>query len=226
LIRASTAAPTFFSPHRFDIGEQDYEFVDGGVSMFNNPSFQLFLEATKKEYGIGWETGKDNILLVSVGTGFRLGKIPVGKAKKYTAIDWAVYAVSTLMEDANAQQNFIMSLIAHTPPEKQAQIREELQAISVPQFQDLQDLASDGIPEDINVGEVISRLSNLLTYKRYTTEFTDKRFRELGLSHIDPDAVAPMDAVGEMPALLEIGAAIAREQVQPDDFSGFLHPDS
>ncbi|MGC9504185.1 patatin-like phospholipase family protein [Baaleninema sp.] len=222
-VRASTAAPTFFPPHDFKIDGQPYEFIDGGMSMFNNPSFQLFLEATKKDYGIGWATGEENILLISVGTGFRIGKIPFQNAKWYTIVDWAGYAVSTLMEDANAQQNFLMSLLARTSDANQNTIRQELDAVAVPQFQQIEDLASDGLPPDTT--GILARLSNLLTYHRYTTEFTSRRFRELGLSGIDPDEVAPMDAVKEIPALLEIGEAIANEQVQKADFERFLHPD-
>jgi hypothetical protein len=28
----------------------NYEFIDGGVSSYNNPSLQLFLEATDRQY--------------------------------------------------------------------------------------------------------------------------------------------------------------------------------
>ncbi|WP_017659390.1 patatin-like phospholipase family protein [Baaleninema simplex] len=222
-VRASTAAPTFFLPHQFNIDSHPYEFIDGGMSMFNNPSFQLFLEATKPDYGIGWKTGKDNLLLISVGTGFRQGKIPFNNAKGYTLVDWAIYAVSTLMEDASAQQNFLMSLFAHTPEAESQAIGRELEAIAVPQLHNVEDLVSEELPPDTT--GILARLSNLLTYHRYSTAFTLERFRELGLSGIDPDAVAPMDAVKEIPAFLTIGEAIANEQVRKADFENFLHPD-
>ena len=51
LVRASTAAPTFFPPEVIDIGGgKSFVFVDGGVTMFNNPAFQLFLMATLEPY--------------------------------------------------------------------------------------------------------------------------------------------------------------------------------
>ena len=37
--------------------------------MYNNPAFQLFLMATLGAYRLGWPTGEDKMLLVSVGTG-------------------------------------------------------------------------------------------------------------------------------------------------------------
>ena len=51
LIRASTAAPTYFPPEVIILGqgtadEQQFVFVDGGVTMYNNPAFQMFLMAT------------------------------------------------------------------------------------------------------------------------------------------------------------------------------------
>ncbi len=46
LIRASTAAPTFFPPEVIDVGDTGPAvFVDGGVTVYNNPAFQLFLMA-------------------------------------------------------------------------------------------------------------------------------------------------------------------------------------
>ena len=70
LVRASTAAPTFFPPEVIDIGGgKSFVFVDGGVTMFNNPAFQLFLMATLEPYNLGWATGEEQMLLVSIGTG-------------------------------------------------------------------------------------------------------------------------------------------------------------
>ena len=84
LVRASTAAPTYFPPEVITITgkdrerrkEQQFVFVDGGVTMYNNPAFQMFLMATVDRYWPlapagqgGWPTGTDNMLVVSVGTG-------------------------------------------------------------------------------------------------------------------------------------------------------------
>ena len=76
LVRASTAAPTYFPPEVFQVGKRQFVFVDGGITMYNNPAFQLFLMATLDRYWHfapegrqGWRTGVDRMLLVSVGTG-------------------------------------------------------------------------------------------------------------------------------------------------------------
>ncbi len=69
LVRASTAAPVYFPPEKVAIGEHNFVFVDGGITTYNNPSFQTFLMATLGPYKLGWETGEDKLLIVSVGTG-------------------------------------------------------------------------------------------------------------------------------------------------------------
>lgn len=74
LVRASTAAPTFFPPEvvTFAQGTADeyqFVFVDGGVTTYNNPAFLAFQMATAAPYQLNWSTGVDNLLIVSVGTG-------------------------------------------------------------------------------------------------------------------------------------------------------------
>ena len=54
LVRASTAAPTYFPPEVIEVGKRQFVFVDGGVTMYNNPAFQLFLMATLDRY---WPSG-------------------------------------------------------------------------------------------------------------------------------------------------------------------------
>jgi len=69
LVRASTAAPTYFPPEVVPVGQRDFVFVDGGVTMYNNPAFHLFLMAPAAPFHLGWPTGTDQLLLVSLGTG-------------------------------------------------------------------------------------------------------------------------------------------------------------
>ena len=74
LVRASTAAPTFFPPEQVIFGEGTakeylFVFVDGGVTTYNNPAFLAFEMATASPYAINWKTGVNDLLVVSVGTG-------------------------------------------------------------------------------------------------------------------------------------------------------------
>ena len=70
LVRASTAAPTFFPPEVIDAGGPGpFMMVDGGVTMYNNPAFLVFLMATVEPYNLRWPAGEEQMLVVSIGTG-------------------------------------------------------------------------------------------------------------------------------------------------------------
>lgn len=224
LVRASTAAPTFFSPYALIIGNgREIEFIDGGVSMFNNPSFRLFLEATIPRYAVGWEVGADQILLISIGTGFQEKKITKGKAKNYTLLHWAPYLVEVLLEDANTHQDILMKLISHVP--KPESIEGEMEGLSMPTANEVRQLQAYVQAEGKDVRATAFE-TRMLTYHRYTTALTRKRFDRLGLpQEIDPEKVARIDCIDQVEALRVIGQAVAKEQVSPEDFRGFLHED-
>ncbi|MBC7979862.1 MAG: patatin-like phospholipase family protein [Armatimonadetes bacterium] len=80
LVRASTAAPTFFPPEILEVkgeaGEKMvFAFEDGGVTPFNNPAYLMKIMATLPEYNLGWKTGADRMSIVSIGTGgMKLGR--------------------------------------------------------------------------------------------------------------------------------------------------------
>jgi len=115
LIRASTAAPRYFSPAHIGIfeGVDDYgnpsrgQFVDGGVSPHNNPALQLFMMAGITGYNLGggaleprgerraWKLGADNLLIVSVGT----GSYEQGAERSRVAALEAVFALQGMIAD-------------------------------------------------------------------------------------------------------------------------------
>ncbi len=69
IVRASAAAPTFFEPESILVGDQRFQFVDGGVTPYNNPALIAALMATEGCYRINWPGGEDALHVVSVGTG-------------------------------------------------------------------------------------------------------------------------------------------------------------
>jgi len=218
VVRASTAAPTYFPPQKMavrdDTGqENEYEFIDGGVSSFNNPSFQVFLEATEPSYQFGWETGTDKLLLISLGTGYCPLKVPEGKASRYWALEWAKYAVEDLLEDANLQQNVLMQLVGERPATVRSAMSEmESAGVEV------------GAPSASALEMVVTHLglTKLLTYQRVTIGLTRKRLDGLGLTDIDPEKVRELDAVDQMENMQRIGRAIAKEQVQMERVRRFF----
>jgi uncharacterized protein len=69
LVRASAAAPAYFPPEVVQLGERRHEFIDGGITAYNNPAFIAFLTATLPQYRIQWPAGPEYLSVVSVGTG-------------------------------------------------------------------------------------------------------------------------------------------------------------
>ncbi|HEY8609818.1 MAG TPA: patatin-like phospholipase family protein, partial [Roseomonas sp.] len=107
LVRASTAAPTFFPPEVvvFAEGTPDqysFVFVDGGVTTYNNPAFLAFQMATAAPYRVGWPTGTENLLVVSVGTGNAPRARPGLQAGDLWLLDHARNIPSALMNAASA----------------------------------------------------------------------------------------------------------------------------
>jgi len=80
------------------MGEVVGEFVDGGVSPFNNPTLQAFMYATLKGYNVNWATGPDDLLVISVGT----GRGDPSKLPTKIAVKGAVQSLLALMDDSAA----------------------------------------------------------------------------------------------------------------------------
>jgi predicted acylesterase/phospholipase RssA len=215
LLRASTAAPTYFPPERITTADRNglrhtCEFIDGGVSTFGNPSFQLFLEATEPQYRLGWQAGPDNLLLVSVGNGLAVNRLPLGAAAKKTIFGWARYLIADLIEDTNLEQDVVMKLVSEIPQsDRRAAGSEPEESSPVPTLRRCTDIIG---------------LGRLLTYERYTAVLSPEGLAELGLRDIDPDKIGRLDAVDQIPNLRRIGREIAERQIRLDDLAAFFPP--
>lgn len=219
IVRASTAAPTYFPPQSITVPDnqgraQQYEFVDGGVSSFNNPALQLFLEATEPSYDFGWPTGVDKLLLISLGTGYNAVTVPSGKTDGYTLLNWAGYLIKGLMNDMNLQQNLMMQLIGQRPTTATRSAAGEMLSAGV----------QVGAPSE----SVVNRMSEclgatkLLTYQRMTVSLTRQRLNALGLGDIDPAKVREMDAADQIDNMRRVGEKVAEEQVHMDLVRNFF----
>jgi predicted acylesterase/phospholipase RssA len=218
VVRASSAAPTFFPPQKIkvpdDLGQiHNYEFIDGGVSSYNNPSLQLFLEATDPQYNFGWPTGTDKIVLLSLGTGFNSITIEEGKASGFNLLDWARYSVKGLLGDANLQQNVLMHLIGEHPAGPVVASATEREA-----------LRATGAPGEAALAFMDTGLGarKLLTYQRITVSLTRARLDALGLKDVDPVKAGELDAADQIGNLQRIGAAVAKEQVKMELLKQFF----
>jgi hypothetical protein len=200
LVRASTAAPTFFPPEQVTVGNHRFLFVDGGVTMYNNPAFQLFLMATVKPYKVQWSTGEDKMLLVSIGTGTAADANEDLSPGQMNLLYNASSLPSAFIFAASNEQDFLCRVFGKCFNGGKLD-REVL------------DMKGDN-----GEGPVSPKL---FTYMRYNAELTREGLDALGLPKIEPRNVQRMDSVAHIDELQEVGRAVANE-VNMAHFAGFL----
>jgi uncharacterized protein len=198
LVRASTAAPTFFPPEAVSVGAHNFVFVDGGLTMYNNPAFQLFLMATLDVYGLVWETGEDKMLIVSVGTGTAPKADDSLQPGDMNLLFNASSVPAALMSAALHEQDFLCRVFGR---------------------------CRHGAVIDREVGnlstgpDILDR--RFFTYVRYNAELTRPGLDALGLPDIRPEDVQRLDSVAHIGDLQRVGMRAARE-VDDRHFQGFL----
>lgn len=199
LVRASTAAPTYFPPEAIQAGGPGaFLMVDGGVTMYNNPAFLVFLMATVEPYNLRWPSGKDQMLVVSVGTGTSPKANQDLAPEDMNLIYNAGSIPSALMFAALNGQDLLCRVFGE---------------------------CRHGDVLDREVGTMIGKGGpvepKLFTYVRYNAELTAEWLGRHGLGHIDPRDVQRLDSTRHMPELQEVGRKVA-QQVRPEHFDGFL----
>lgn len=198
LVRASTAAPTYFPPEIINVGLQEFIFVDGGVTMYNDPSFHLFLMATVQPYRLGWETGRDKMLLVSVGTGATANGNAHLSPEEMNLLYNAGNVPGALMGAALHEQDFLCRTFGDC-------------------------LAGELLDRELGcvIGQGIENVPKLFTYIRYNPELSREGLDALNLKDIDPASVQPMDSVEHLPEMQRVGVAAGEQLVKPEHFARF-----
>ena len=185
--------------------EKEFVFVDGGVTMYNNPAFQMFLMATVDKFwalrpAARWRTGADNMLIVSVGTGTSPGLRAGLEADDMNLLFNATTIPSALMFAALNEQDLLCRV-----------------------FGDCR--AGDIIDREIGdlVGSAgpLSRDQKLFTYMRYNAELTSDGLAALGCKEVKPEKVQRLDSVDGIGDLITVGRKVAEKKVFAADFSGF-----
>jgi len=199
VVRASTAAPGFFDPERIRIARGtgglksvDGDFVDGGVSPFNNPALQALMYVTLSGYRVGWPLGAEKLLLVSVGTG---AADPAVTQAALTA-KHAINSLLSMMDDCAALMETLLQWMSNSPTAREID-------------RDIGDLRGDSIAP-----------TPLIGYLRYNVSLTPASLERLNLQ-LDAakiEGLSAMDDPANMPILEEIGARGAAQQIRSQDF--------
>jgi patatin-like phospholipase/acyl hydrolase len=214
LVRASTAAPTFFPPEvvTFAKGtenEYTFLFVDGGVTTYNNPAYMAFQMATAEPYHINWKTGVDQLLIVSIGTGNAPMKKDNLKTEDLWLLEYAKSIPSALMNAATAGWDMVCRLIGEC--RYGGPIDSEFGAMMLPP------------------GGASTRSNwtgpKQFAYVRYDPLTTQNSLNDLGLSHISEASMQQMDDVSMIPALYEVGETYADRYLDLHHLNGFV-PDA
>lgn len=203
LIRASTAAPVFFPPEVVTFcpgtpNEYQFIFVDGGITMYNNPAFQAFLMATVEPYKMGWGTGENQLLVVSVGTGTSPKANVDLDPGEMNLLYNAGSIPSALMLAALNEQDLLCRVFGNC-------------------------LAGDQLDREIGdlIGKKSPVSSKLFTYVRYNAELSKEGLAKLELPGIEPEHVQQLDSTDYIKELQQVGQEVAK-QVKPDHFSQFV----
>lgn len=197
VVRASTAAPHYFDPERITIARQTGrkavvgEFVDGGVSPFNNPSLQAFMFATLGGYNLNWATGPSRMLIVSVGT----GRSDPSQTPARIAAAGAIKGLLSLMDDSAALIQTLMQWMSSSP--KARVIDREVGDLS---------------------GDLIAG-KPLFSYVRYDVELSRAGIEPLlpGLSDDTIRELSAMDEPKNLDTLRRIGEQAAARDVESAD---------
>ena len=195
LVRASTAAPTFYMPEQIKIGPKTHTFVDGALTPYNNPAFMMFLKASLPEYRLNWRTTEEDLLLVSVGTGMQPGTSPQRKPREMHFLHSAVTVPAALIYSNIVEQDKMCRILGN---------------------------CLEGDELDLEIGSLLGNRSplekKLFTYVRYNIDLSEGGLAGVGCEHLAHLPLNRLDAVELMAPMRDVGAALADAKVKWDHF--------
>ena len=204
LVRASTAAPTFFPPETIVLGGRQQVFVDGGITPYNNPSLLLYLMATLPCFHLEWERGLDKLLLVSIGTGRVRVTSGTATAEEMSLLFHARRVPVALIDSSSLQQDLLCRVLG------QCRFGDEIDC----EIGDLKDGGAGANPSNVR-GEASGKASgNHFTYLRYNLLFSAEQIalaRKVARTGFD------IDNLKLIPLLRDIGAAYAERNLRSED---------
>jgi uncharacterized protein len=200
VVRASTAAPSFFEPELIEIvsGRPPGLFIDGGLTPHNNPSLLMLMTALIPAFGLNWRLGPENLLIVSIGTGSFRPTLSPADASRSSAIGLAIKSLAAMIAENQLFVLSLMTFLGQSP-------------IAWPINSEIGDL-----------GSVTAPTGNLFRFLRYDVRLEESWLAQKLGKHLGADFVSklrPMDNPANMQTLYELGRSAAAEQVKRDDLT-------
>ena len=207
LVRASTAAPTYFKAEEITFAKNTqnqytFTFVDGGVTTYNNPAFIAFQMATAKPYNINWKTGVDNLLIVSIGTGSAPQTWHNLDADELHILHHAKNIPTALMNAASAGWDMTCRTLGHCRFGR---------SIDNEYGKMLMDESSDSNWTG----------NKLFSYVRYDPDVTKEGLAKLGINNINPENIQTLDAIKFIDDIQNVGKRYANQYVDLSHFGKF-----
>ncbi len=194
LLRASTAAPTYFPPEEIRLAGKTRLFMDGGITPYNNPALIATLMATLPRYRICWPTGRELLHVISVGTGLARARLPEKAASDINMLDHIKYIAPALIGSIAAEQDLLCRVMGDCV--HGAIWDSEVGALEMP--------------------TLFTEQEQKFTYARYDQPL-DSTHPKIKLL---PGGQAQLDNLELIPLLQELGKEYAKEHVNKEH----LHP--
>lgn len=207
LIRASTAAPSFFDPEPISVigGQVPGIFIDGGLTPHNNPALMAVMMALVPAYGLNWPSGPDDLLVVSIGTGSFRPSMTLAQARASSGFGLAVKSLAAIIAE---NQQLVLTLMTYFGQ-------------SAPPW-----------PINSEIGDLAPILppgGKLFRFARYDVRLeTDWLTRELGET-VAPDTVLKlrrMDDPSNIEVLSGLGRKAASRQIEGAHLAPFRRGDA
>jgi predicted acylesterase/phospholipase RssA len=192
LLRASTAAPTFFPPEEIVLAGKPNLFMDGAMTPYNNPALIAVLTATLPQYRIGWPAGREALHVISVGTGLVRARMPAKSAADVNLIDHIRHIAPALIGAIAWEQDAACRVLGDCV--HGGILDREIGALELP--------------------ALLTAQEQKFTYARYDHPLDEKhpRIKEL------PEQEIALDDLKMIPLLRELGKEYAKEHVSIEHF--------
>jgi uncharacterized protein len=188
LVRASTAAPTFFEPQSIEMGDKNFVFVDGALTPYNNPALIAYLTATLPKYNISWPEGENRLLVISLGNG-RSGTGDAQFVPKDMNMVYAARQVpKALMDGMSVQQDTMCRVLGK---------------------------CLHGEVLDSEIGDLIesAEVEKRFSYARYNQTFTEEEIEQIKQ---ETGCGLELDNLDLLEVLTKHGASYAADNVKPE----------